>query len=85
MTASNFSISVKYRILFVFCHGVPWPLYSSALLQTLNFGDLIKFHLGLTISLTYYCLFLPVWATKQGPLSLCAPETFGVNRERLLC
>lgn len=41
-TASSFSVSMKYKTLFLFCDGIPWPLYTKTLLETLTFSDLIK-------------------------------------------
>lgn len=43
MTGGKFSVSIKYRTLFFFCDGIPWPLNTEALCETLNFSDLIKF------------------------------------------
>lgn len=43
MTGRNFLVSTKYKTLFLFCDGIPWPLNTKALWETLNFSDLIKF------------------------------------------
>lgn len=60
MTGRNFSVSVKYRTLFLFCDRIPWPLNTETLWETLNFSDLIKFQ---------QIIFVLIYA--KSPLGFC--------------